>query len=108
MREVGHHARRGFHPLDVALGLVGDRFSWNVLTLAARLATKLSFAEARATLAAFVPDAPSTEVIEHTVLGLGRHTWVRGTIGLSGREADLWRDRVAQRARSVTLPRRLE
>jgi hypothetical protein len=74
MREVGHHARRGFHPLDVALGLVGDRFSWNLLTMAARLATKLSFAEARATLASFVPDAPSTEVIENTVLGLGRHT----------------------------------
>ena len=74
MREVGHHARRGFHPLDVGLGLVGDRFSWNLLTMAARLATKLSFAEARATLASFVPDAPSTEVIENTVLGLGRHT----------------------------------
>jgi len=74
MREVGDRARRGFHPLDVALGLVGDRFSWNVLTMAARLATKLSFAEARATLASFVPDAPSTEVIENTVLGLGRHT----------------------------------
>jgi hypothetical protein len=74
MREVGHHAPRGFHPLDIALGLVGDRFSWNVLTMAARLATKLSFAEARATLATFIPDAPSTEVIEHTVLGLGRHT----------------------------------
>jgi len=74
MREVGHRGRRGFHPLDVALGLVGDRFSWNVLTMAARLATKLSFAEARTTLASFVPDAPSTEVIENTVLGLGRHT----------------------------------
>lgn len=74
MREVGHGARRGFHPLDIALGLVGDRFSWNVLTMAARLATKLSFAEARTTLASFVPDAPSTEVIEQTVLGLGRHT----------------------------------
>jgi hypothetical protein len=74
MREVGHDQRRGFHPLDVALGLVGDRFSWNVLAMAARLATKLSFAEARTTLASFVPDTPSTEVIEQTVLGLGRHT----------------------------------
>ena len=54
MREVGDRARRGFHPLDVALGLVGDRFSWNVLTMAVRLATKLSFAEARATLASLV------------------------------------------------------
>lgn len=74
LREVGCGARHGFHPLDVELGLVGDRFSWNVLAIAARLATKLSFAEARATLATFVPDAPSTEVIEHVVLGLGRHT----------------------------------
>ena len=32
----------------------------------ARLATKLSFAEARTTLASFVPDAPSTEVVENT------------------------------------------
>jgi len=74
LREIGCNARHGFHPLDVSLGLVCDRFSWNVLTMAARLATKLSFAEARATLAMFVPDAPSTEVIEQTVLGLGRHT----------------------------------
>jgi len=74
LREVGTNARHGFHPLDVALGLVGDRFSWNVLALATRLATKLSFAEARATLALFVPSAPSTEVIEQAVLGLGRHT----------------------------------
>jgi hypothetical protein len=37
LREVGHHAPRGFHPLDVALGLVGDRFSWNLLTMTARL-----------------------------------------------------------------------
>jgi len=74
LREVAGDARHGFHPLDVSLGLVGDRFSWTVLTMAARLATKLSFAEARATLAAFVPNAPSTEVIEHAVLGLGRHT----------------------------------
>lgn len=74
MREIGQDARHGFHPLDLALGLVGDRFSWNVLTMAARLATKLSFAEARTTLASFMPDAPSTEVIEQTVLGLGRHT----------------------------------
>ncbi len=61
-------------PLDVAHWLVGDRFSWDVLTMAARLATKPSFAEACATLASFVPDASSTEVIENTVLGLGRHT----------------------------------
>jgi hypothetical protein len=74
LREIGQNARHGFHPVDVSLGLTGDRFSWNVLTMAARLASKLSFAEARATLAMFVPDTPSTEVIEQTVLGLGRYT----------------------------------
>ena len=74
MREIGRSGRHGFHPLDLSLGLIGDRFSWNVLTMAARLATKLSFAEARTTLASFVPNAPSTEVIEQAVLGLGRHT----------------------------------
>jgi hypothetical protein len=74
MREVAVVARHGFFPLDQDLGLVSDRFSWNVLSAACLLATKLSFSEARATLARFVPHAPSTEVIEQSVLGLGRHT----------------------------------
>ncbi len=43
----------GYHPLDVTLGLTSDRVSMNVLSRAARLAT---------------------EVIENTVLGLGRRT----------------------------------
>lgn len=73
-REVSRKQRRGFHPLDVALGLTADRFSWNVLSMAARLACKMSFAESRTTLLSFVPQAPSTEVIEKTVLGLGHHT----------------------------------
>lgn len=60
-------------PLDLNLGLTSDRFSWNVLSRAVLLATKLSFAEARSTLAKFVPNTPSTEVIEQAVLGLGRH-----------------------------------
>lgn len=74
MREVAGRARRGFHPLDVALGLTAERFSWNVLVRAARLATQLSFANARSVMSDFVPDTPSTEVIEQTVLGLGSHT----------------------------------
>jgi len=72
MREVAAEKRKGFHPLDTSLGLPEDRFSWSVLATATWLATKLSFAEARATLAEFVPNAPSTEVIEKTALGLGR------------------------------------
>ena len=74
LRENHAGRRRGFHPLDVALGLSADRFSWNLLSLSARLATKMSFAEAQATTRMFLPNAPSTEVIEQTVLGLGKFT----------------------------------
>jgi hypothetical protein len=74
MREVSTTSRRGFHPLDMSLELGADRFSWNVLGTAVRLATKLSFAEARATMDQFVPNTPSTEVIENAVLGFGHHT----------------------------------
>ena len=74
MRENHAGRRRGFHPLDVTLGLSADRFSWNVLSLSVRLATKMSFAEARATVALLLPNAPSTEVIEQSVLGLGKFT----------------------------------
>jgi hypothetical protein len=73
MREVSAQDRHGFHPLDASLGLLKDRLSWNVLTVAARLATKMAFAEAKATLELFMPNAPSTEVLEQTVLGLGEH-----------------------------------
>lgn len=70
--------RKGFHPLDAALGLTADGLSFQLLSLAARLATKLSFAQVQLTLTWFLLRAPSTEVIEQTVLGLGRRTaeWV--------------------------------
>ena len=74
LRECGPGERHGFHPLDVSLGLNQDRFSWNVLMVAVRLATKMAFAEAKVTLDSFVPGAPSTEVIEKALLGLGKHT----------------------------------
>ena len=74
LRENRAGRRNGFHPLDLTLGLSTDRFSWNVLSLSARLATKQSFAEARATIGLFLPNAPSTEVVEQTVLGLGKYT----------------------------------
>jgi len=62
---------RGFHPLDMALGLTKDRLSMHLLGLASRLATKLSFAQVADTLGWFLAAVPSTEVIEQTVLGLG-------------------------------------
>jgi hypothetical protein len=74
LRESYAGRRRGLHPLDLALGLTGDRFSMNVLSLSARLATKMSFAEARTTAGLLLPKVPSTEVIEQTVLGLGSFT----------------------------------
>lgn len=74
LRENREQRRAGFFPLDLTLGLTGDRVCWNVLSVSARLATKLSYADAKATVELFLPVAPSTEVIEHTVLGLGTHT----------------------------------
>jgi len=73
-RETGGDDRGGFHPLDQELGLTADRFSWNVLSSGVWLALRLSFAEARTALMRFIPDAPSTEVVEQAVLGFGRHT----------------------------------
>jgi hypothetical protein len=64
----------GYHPLDVELGLCRDRVSMNVLSLCSRLATMMSYARVHTTLSWFLCAAPSTEVIEQTVLGLGRRT----------------------------------
>lgn len=70
----------GHCPLDLALGLLGDRISPTLLAAGARLATRMSFAEAREVLGWFVPEPPSTEVLEQTVLGFGHHTtaWFAG------------------------------
>lgn len=65
---------QGFHPLDAELGLTTDRLSLNLLSVASRLATMLSYAKVHTTLCWFLGSAPSTEVIEQTVLGLGRRT----------------------------------
>lgn len=64
----------GFYPLDQELGILSDRISPGLLTTAARLGTRMSYGEARESLGWFVPQPPSTEVIEQTVLGLGHHT----------------------------------
>jgi len=64
----------GYHPLDVALCLCRDRISMNVLSLCSRLATMMSYARVHTTLSFFLSAAPSTEVSEKTVLGLGRRT----------------------------------
>jgi hypothetical protein len=66
MREVAATDRRGFHPLDASLGLIKDRLSWNVLMSAARRATKMAFAEAKATLDMSMPNAPSRRSLHRT------------------------------------------
>jgi len=76
LREVVSPGQKahGFHPLDAALGLLSDRVSPAVLAIGVRLATRMSFADARQELGWFIPTAPSTEVIESALLGYGRHT----------------------------------
>ena len=64
----------GFYPLDADLGILSDRISPALLSTAARLASRVSYGEAREILGWFVPQPPATEVIEQTVLGFGHHT----------------------------------
>jgi len=64
----------GFFPLDHELGLSSDRFGFNMLAVAVRLATMVSFATAKSTAELFLPEVPATEVIEQATLGFGRFT----------------------------------
>ena len=64
----------GCYPLDVELGLTGDGFSMLIQSLATRIATKMSYAQAIVVLAMFLHWAPAQDSIECMVLGLGRHT----------------------------------
>jgi hypothetical protein len=62
----------GFHPLDAELGLTRDGFSPWLMQWVSRLATRLSYAAAKVVCQTAWGWSPSTEVIEHWVLGLGR------------------------------------
>jgi hypothetical protein len=62
----------GYHPLDVELGLTRDGFSPWVISFVTRLATRMSFAASRLLCRSVLGWSPSTEAIEHLVLGLGR------------------------------------
>jgi hypothetical protein len=64
----------GYCPLDVELGLTGDGFSLWVQSLAARMATKVSYGQSVLLLTLFLHWSPAQESIEAMVLGLGRHT----------------------------------
>jgi hypothetical protein len=60
--------------LDVELGLTGDGFSMVLRSYAARVATKVSYAQAALLLTMFLRWSPAQESIEGMVLGLGQHT----------------------------------
>ena len=62
----------GFHPLDVVLGLTRDGFSPWMVQFVTRLATRMSYGASRLICRAALGWSPSTEAIEHLVLGLGR------------------------------------
>ena len=64
----------GYYSLDVELGLTGDGFSMLIQSLATRIATKMSYAQAVVTLTLFLHWSPAQGSIESMVLGLGRHT----------------------------------
>jgi len=64
----------GFHPLDLRLGLRAEGFSLGVLSRAAKLATKMSFAVSVRVMAGFLNWAPSATTVEEAVLGLGAYT----------------------------------
>lgn len=64
----------GYYPLDIELGLSGDGFSMLLRSYAARIATKVSYAQTALILNLFLHWSPAQESIEGLVLGLGRHT----------------------------------
>jgi len=62
----------GFHPLDSVLGLTRDGFSPFIMSLATRLATRVSFRTSTILFRCFYGWSPSTDAIEELVLGIGR------------------------------------
>ncbi len=64
----------GLHPLDLALGLTADGFSFLVMEMCARLSTLASYEQVTALMLYFVSWSPSKTTVEKAVLGFGRHT----------------------------------
>jgi hypothetical protein len=62
----------GWFPLDAVLCITRDGFSWRVIDVATRLATRLSYASVQHILKALIGWSPSTEAIETLTIGLGQ------------------------------------
>lgn len=64
----------GFYPLDAHVGLTADGLSPFVISLATKLATRMSFSASVLVFRCFYGWSPSSETIQHLVLGMGRET----------------------------------
>jgi hypothetical protein len=62
----------GFYPLDASLGLTGDGFSPWVMSVATRLATRVSFSASVLLFRSFCGWAPCSDTIQQLVLGMGK------------------------------------
>jgi len=62
----------GFYPFDAIIGLTSDGFSPLVMSLATKLATRMSFAASVVVFKYFYDWAPSSEAIQGLVIGMGR------------------------------------
>jgi hypothetical protein len=64
----------GYYPLDLELGLPLDGFSMLLRSYAAKIATKMSYAQSVAVLTLFLQWSPCQRTVEEMVLGLGKYT----------------------------------
>jgi hypothetical protein len=64
----------GFYPVDAGIGLTGDGFSPLVMSLATRLATRVSFAASVLLFRCFYGWAPSSETIQELIIGMGKES----------------------------------
>jgi hypothetical protein len=62
----------GFYPADARIGLTGDGLSPLVMSLVTRLATRVSFAAAVRLFRCFYGWAPSSEAVQHLIIGRGK------------------------------------
>jgi len=64
----------GFYPVDAGIGLTGDGFSPLVMSLATRLATRVSFAASVLLFRCFYGWAPSSETLQELIIGMGKES----------------------------------
>src|SRR5713226_5968209 len=62
----------GFYPVDARIGLTGDGFTPLVMSLATRLATRVSFSASVLLFRCFYGWSPSSEAIQHLIMGMGK------------------------------------